>query len=568
MGEMVLAPNWFQVIVMLAPVLAVGSVVLYLFLRFIAWTPRHGKSLANLRQHALWTGFIAWAVSSLASASQAGTFPLGQLQVSNNPWAAVPFSSLIGPVAAVLMVHLIGQLSWPAPKSPKRVAVLEFRRVRDFVQPALGWTVLGVFLLSAGVLVWLVFAPGFPASAAGSPMEGSGYGPQNGRVPGWTLATALGTALAVLALGTHGIMRLIAARRSLEGLDSVQNKTLRTIGMNRLLRVSATVASGLAAIAGNYLVQPAPNSDTTAWVNWLVFANVAVLFAMLVWKPPFLDPASGAGAATADTGYNSLFASGPSADPASGDGPAAAHLADSAMAAAIPAAIVGGFVGALLMTWLGWMGPVVVGITLMLLGYAAMEVLLRRNYATPGKPRTRLRKPVPWPLHAALVIAAVGLALALIQAWRTVTLGPGTAEGWNGTGGPHSFILVPIISATAILATGTLAGWQVFRRPALDKAPLLLDRSLRRRALVRITRTVTSGWFAILGAILLEVRYEADANPLAPQPDLAALGAAAIVLAALLLLYPARKFTRADFVPPAVGALPGNIHPGHAGLNK
>ncbi|ALE07060.1 hypothetical protein AL755_18950 [Arthrobacter sp. ERGS1:01] len=528
-----LAPNPAELIVLIGTVGVIVALLVYLYQRLVKWAPRQDKSLEHVRKHALWTGVIAWALSSLSGGNRAGLLPAGQVidpanpsaTIPADPWATIPFMALFGPIAAVLLVHLVGQLTWPAPKSPKRVAVLEFRRVRAFMEPALAWTVLGVFALSAGTLIWLAFAPGFPALPARTTTDGSSFATPDGRVPGWVLATALGAALITLALGTYGVMRLIASRRSLENLSHEQNSTLRVIGMNRLLRVSATVASGLGAIAGNFLFQPSPESPT----NWLVLANIAVLFAMLWWRPPALK-------ATSDP-YDSRT---PQGNPA-------LRLADSGAAAVVPAAVVGVLAGALLTTWFGWLGPALTGIIFVLLTYGGLEVLLRRNYATPGRSRNRLDDALPWPLYAALAIAASGLVLAINLALRAATAGLGGSEGWYGQGGPTSLILVPASCALAVAAAGSLAAWPVLRRPGLNQATPRMDADLRRRSLFRIARTVAAGWFAILGALLLDVPWETDPNPLAVQLNMPAIGGISIALAALLLIYPVRRLAPADY---------------------
>ncbi|MDD0859208.1 hypothetical protein NHF46_18730 [Arthrobacter alpinus] len=193
-------------------------------------------------------------------------------------------------MVAIVAVHAIGQSTWPTPKSPRRVAVLEFRRTRDYIEPALGWAVAGIFALTAATLSWLFFAPdSSPLPASSSARVVNRFRPSTDARPDmssprhWVLDFFFSPSVLFL------VMRLIASRRSLENLTLEQNNTLRTIGMNRLLRVSATVASGLAAIAGNYLSQPAPDSTTSSWVNWLAIVNMLALIAMLFWKPPFLD---------------------------------------------------------------------------------------------------------------------------------------------------------------------------------------------------------------------------------------------------------------------------------------
>lgn len=542
--------NWMQLLVLIG-IFGVGAaVVAYLALRLFVWSKAESKSLEHIRKHALWTGIIAWAFSALTGASRAGLYsplqsfdPTGSTTVAPvDPWSTIPVSWLVVPVVAALLAHVIGQLSWPAPKSPRRTAVLEFRRVRDYVEPALGWTVFGIFLLSVGALIWLAFAPAFPGRMSSQDSGGLFLLPLDGRIPGWMLATALGASLAILAVGTLLTMRLIASRRSLEALTAEQNATLRTIGTNRLLRVSATMASGLAAIAGNYLAQPAPDSTGTSWVNWLALVNMMVLIAMLVWKPPFLD------SDTDDATYNALFNNVPSPTPESGDGIAAAKLSNTAGLTAPAAGAIGLLLGFALIPWSGWLGPLTVALAFVLLSHLGLELLLRRNYATPGTARTPLKAAVPLPLLLAFAVGTLGLIPAL---FAVNDINRGGLYDWPGFGGSAPHFLVPFICALLILAAGAAAIVTVLLRPGLNDASELLDRTLRRRSLFRIVRTVGSGLLAILAAVLFNLGTEPAMNINSSRSELGIVGALCIVLAAVLCFYPVRGYTPADFMPRA-----------------
>lgn len=56
---------------------------------------------------------------------------------------------LAWPVLGCLAVHAVGQLSYPGPQRPRRSAVLEVRRVRDFLPRGLAWTVAAIFAAAA-----------------------------------------------------------------------------------------------------------------------------------------------------------------------------------------------------------------------------------------------------------------------------------------------------------------------------------------------------------------------------------------------------------------------------------
>lgn len=532
--------NWMQLLAIVAT-LGIGAVVVsYLFLRLFVWTKFASRSLEHIRRHALWTGILAWAVSGLHGANRAGIYDHGHVQPTD--WSAIPWFAILGPVTAVIAVHAIGQSTWPAPKLPSRMAVLEFRRTRDYVEPVLGWTVAAIFTLAAAVIGFVFFAAGF-TSTSSMILGGSGQSflTQQGRVPGYILATALSVALLVLAVGTVLVMRLITSRRSLEALTPEQNKTLRTIGMNRLLRVSATVASGLAAIAGNFLMQPAPDSTATSWVNWLGIINAAVLIVMLFWKPPFLD------AVTDDAGYNTLYVTNRSEALAAGDGPAAARLTNSASAVALPAAILGAGLGYAMHSWFGLVGIVAVSAVFVLLAYVGLEVILRRNYADQGIPRRTLGVLLPWPMYVAFAIAAASLVLALINAHGVAP--SSSLNSWPGRDAPGATNYAPAIAALVVLAVGMAAMWFVLARASLNNAPAAFDRTLRRRSLFRIARTVTGAWFAILGLLLIMVPVAPDPHPLVPRFESGIFGVLCNVVAVLIVFYPLRAFTPADFTP-------------------
>ena len=534
-------PNWMEVLILLGMFGVIAAIAAYLIQRLFFWNKSHDRSLGHIRKHALWTGIIAWALSSLAGAAQAGIVTPALSDVLGSPWDILPWFAIVAPAVAALVVHAIGQATWPAPKSARRTAVLQYRRIRDYVEPALGWTVLGVFALTAGVLAFLFFVPGFSASPAGIITDAGVPGMiHKGRVPGYVLATALATGLAVLAGGTLLVMRLIASRRSLESLSAEQNTTLRIIGMNRLLRVSATVASGFVAVAGNFLFQPAPGSQTASWTNWLGVANVAVLLVMLYWKPPALKESTAPG-----VGGHQDTGPGPATSLLLGDGPAAARLTNSTPMAAAIAGILGGLAGLLLTPWFGWLGPLALALVFVLLAHWGMEWLLRRNYATPGTPRTPLKAAVPTTLPVAILVACLGLAPALVA---VNSISQGGMYDWRGFAGASAHNVVPLLCAAAILCVGSAAAASVLSRPGLISADPLLDRTLRRRALFRILRTVAGGLFAVLGGILLNLATAPRSNP---GSGLGLVGAACMLAAVVLCFYPLKGLTPAAFMPPA-----------------
>ncbi|WP_051389222.1 hypothetical protein [Arthrobacter sp. 35W] len=288
--------------------ISLGALVLYLWLRFVAWSPSAKGAAAAAASHSLWVGMLAWLLSGLQGAAQAGRIPPPVLPSKGYPGNEVDASAALAPesvapvqflhleaiffpVMAVLAVHAIGQLTWPAPTSPRRQAALEPRHIKDFVEPALAIVVAAVFVLSAAFIVWIAFLPGYTATTTRTVTAvAESRSSFDGRVTGWQLALPLGIALLVLAAGTLLVMWLVARRRELDSLAPAQNRALRRICMNRLLRVSATVASGLGAVAGYYAGIREPGTALDAVVYPAGIVNMAVLIAMLVWKPQQLVP--------------------------------------------------------------------------------------------------------------------------------------------------------------------------------------------------------------------------------------------------------------------------------------
>lgn len=361
-----------------------------------------------------------------------------------------------------------------------------------------------------------------------------------GKVDGWIVSVALTLPLLLLAAGTLLVMRLIASRRSLESLSAEQNKTLRTIGMNRLLRVSATVATGFSAIAGNYLSQPRPGSDTMSQTNWLGLVNMAVLVTMFFWRPPNLEPAI----------------SPPGAAPSVAARPGTAgfgttKLMDATVVFLVPAAAAGLLLGYALRYWLGWMGSITAPMLFMVLAYLGLEMVLVRKYGTAGGSHRGERPPLPAALPTwscvGFGLSALGMAAAIVHAVKSST--SVTPRRWDGFPEPWAIYVVPCILAGAILLAGLAAIRFALTRRQLRNVAAALDATLRRRSLFRITRTVTSCWFALTGLVLAIAESRLTSDPPTMQVDPAIFAAPCFALAAIGLFLPAGASTPEDVSP-------------------
>ena len=256
----------------------------YLLLRYLIRGARGHDVSAAASRHAFCIGVLGWLGSSLLPAANAGILPVPE--TASGPVEILP--ALAWPVLGCLAVHILGQLSYPRARTVHAGAV---RPIRTCLPHRLSWTVAAVFLLSAVQIAWTATLPGFAAHPYGSRPDGSGgyvtFGGE-GRIPGVELAEYLGGALLVLAAGTLAVLALTARRPPMAGLGSQADGLLRTITANRLLRTVATVAAGLAAIAGNHAARPDPGTGPANWFNPAGVLNLAVLLVMLLWAPPRL----------------------------------------------------------------------------------------------------------------------------------------------------------------------------------------------------------------------------------------------------------------------------------------
>ncbi|MDQ1059680.1 hypothetical protein QFZ23_003581 [Arthrobacter globiformis] len=478
---------------LLGPLLA--AVGIYGLLRWVVWAPGAGTSPKSVSDHVLWVGVIGWLASTLQGAANAGIIPLNPQTPSLQQPADI-LKALAWPVAGCLGVHALGQLSYPGPRSPRRLATLSVRRVRDSLPRKLAWTTLGIFAASAATIAWTAMQQAYRPLPYASPPYGES-GPTvggDGRIAGTELAACLGAALLLLAAGTMLVLWLISRRRQLEALNAGDNVLLRTIAMNRLLRTVSTVAAGLAAIAGNYATRPDP-AVTTTWINPVGLVPVVVLFVMWLWQPPQL-------AGVQNRNVRSGRAS-----------PSGRKNVRNLRNEKHPAAVLTVSLGALLglaavapgtavLFLLGSTNPVratvvsAVMASCVLLAILAGELLLERNYGASPAVRGWPVQPVAPALLTAAIIGLLLLAVVIVMtSVGEAALPPGTsvAPGW-----------IPTAVATAAVAVTAVPATQAARRRrGIVTSDDGLDAALRAVTLNRIVRILAAVLLAQAGGLLI-----------------------------------------------------------------
>ena len=516
--------------VLLAPFLLAAG--LYLLLRWVIRAPGGGTTAVTVSQHSLWIGVIGWLASSLQAAGSAGILPAG----STSPPLATPASILVAlawPILGCLAVHAIGQLSYPGPQHPRRLARLEVRRVRDFLPRALTWTVVPIFAGAAVHIGWVATLPGYEAVPFTGQEGNQGFSRMggDGRIQGSVLAACLGAGWLVLALGTVLVLTLISRRRQLEALNAAENDLLRTIAMNRLLRTVATIAAGLAAIAGNFAARPDPSANATSWTNPAGFAAFVVVLVMWWWAPPKLPSTQEGGSG-----------------PGSVQSPVAAHpatrLSLSLGAAMGPAPLVAGALGFFVP---GLRAQPVILVALMtaalLLVVAVGELLLYRNYGSPEVPRTWPRQAVS-PALLTTAIAAVALFTAI-----TVMCAVGEVQLREDGGNASGSWIAAVLATVALGAVACLPVAATWMRRGIATGVPGLDAALRAITVHRVVRTVAAYCMA-QGGVLLMTASNAfppllglPASSSTWQPAVVA-GAALATAGVVIATFPVRGFAR------------------------
>lgn len=531
----------FPPLLLLGPLAA--AVIVYATLRWVIWAPNTGTSPASVSAHALWVGVIGWLASSLQGAMNLGIIPANPSAGGSMTTAETILPALTWPVLGCVGVHALGQVSYPGPRRMRRQTVLAVRRIHDFLPRRLAAVTAGILAAAGALIGWTATLPGYAPVAPAVELDGP-YSQHtlggDGRIPGFELAAWLGGALAVLAVGTLLVLRLIAGRRQLEALDADDNAVLRTIAMNRLLRTAATVASGLGVIAGNFATRPDPSSGVSSWTNPAGLAGIAVLLVMWQWRPPRVA-AAGLGAGDRPVAGSRPEGRHPAARLISSLGPLLG------LAAGVPL-LAGVFIVPGLMADVaafGMAGFVALMAAVVLLVLAAGELLLQRNYGDPAAPRGWPRQPV----GPALLSTAILAVLAFLLALAVTAAGQATLHG-EAEWGPAAFLVAAgaLASVPAFLAAR-------YRHGIPGLAPGM-DGALRAVTVRRAVRTLASmftaqtavlllthspAWAAVFAAKSFGEPFNPDANTWWPATLAGAvLGAIATIIAVVPVVGPAR----------------------------
>lgn len=546
--------------------LLIGSVIVYLFLRAAAYTPASdvdGRSTA--RSHAFWTAVIALFASSTAGLHDVGTIRqyadyLPEYSPANGGaswWADL--GRFLTPAISVAGIYIIGQFTWPRARKPVRTVDLGIRRIRDFLPLYL--TAVAVFFAGCVGAAAALLAPLPRVEGIRAPQEGMVVpGPVQTQVAGSYLGGILAVTLTVLIIAVFLALLTITRRRPLETISIDNDRILRRISMNRLLRTTVLLMAGLLVLAAGFvrdhhmaLLEADPTVpflpvDGGVWSNVATAASVLLLLTilgMLAWAPPQLQ--SGA--------RNPATSAGHAPDPVSGHASAEeARLADAERAINVSRTFAIVLIGTLVLVGLGIAVPFVLvpwPPAILATAYAAVllsgELMLRKNYGSvsPGieKPkRTALLE--TW-MKAVLVSSAV----AVLTPLAVVGIGASPLDA----PGPYA---ASILNAVVVTAVGFIAVEVVRRRSPVTEIPAGGDVYLRRISAHRICRMTAAGLF--VSAAQLVALYPATWTLLlipqaaysGPAPVVSIVSSVLIAFAVIVVVIPSpQRTTRRTQLP-------------------
>jgi len=272
-------------VVLGAPVAALGALILSARRRTATSGPTGAETAVAARRHAAVVSALAWSVALL-------TPPL--LLVPTARWAldttradSLTAGVLTGlaPASAGLLflgVHLVGERSWPRPTGTLRRAALVRRTPRDIVP---GW-------LRTVVLVWTALLGATLVTCGIVSIDGRsvtrtwpGGASTAGPFPGWFYGLPLLAATLAVLAGTVGVLRLVAGRPAVEDAQPAWDLSLRRLSAHRVLRgvqlVIGATTSGVLAVASSAVLSISRAGTANPATSSTLAATIGVALAIL-----------------------------------------------------------------------------------------------------------------------------------------------------------------------------------------------------------------------------------------------------------------------------------------------
>lgn len=568
--------------------IALGVALIYVIMRFSAWSPGGGSPVASARTHGMVTALIALfatgtsGLAGLVLLERSDGLALGEVTVDGpatessatvlQPLSLSPSDALwtvAGPAFWLVVVYAVAQYTWPRPAGQVRTAALARRDAVQYLPWGLTWTVAAL-LLAAGAVVALAWTtPGSPAVLLQQFQGSSGYNysfserVHSGYRPGSEFAPWFLLGLAVLVLATVLVLRVIARRPPLAGLGTSDDHATRRIATNRVLRTAAVVAIGFLVHAGQSWalgVQEAalrrahPNLDSWAdgevdlysgdwtvgvpdaarWMDSLVpLLGIALALLMLAWRSP----------AVAELGSDWSELDGRTARSAH-TGPALPGSVEAVQRLRSHnrwlALVMGGALAVTIvlspltpaLQALSWERPWMSLVWASLPFVVAMLLMLRGEVRVRRGHAHRTSAEHPALTGSAPRWRRIVLGIAVVAAILLVVLGL-----INPLRQSAAAVALLMITGT-LLALTVLCARAALRRPALDRAGTAWDGHLRTEGADRFLGVGTAGIFAVTAAALPSLAPLGDPSVDTAGGTTLILCCALVLAAALSIFWP------------------------------
>ncbi|MFE7404684.1 hypothetical protein [Isoptericola sp. NPDC057559] len=255
------------------------------------WDGRHAvaptTSARRAVTHATITVGVAVFPLAVGLASPVLVYYFGLLvRLEPHLLAALPIVGLW----AFLAVHGVGELTWPGPRGTHREARLVARTTSDVAGRAsrgLLWATVAALAVTTAALGLAADGPRTIARLDGSTVAAEGS------FPGWSWTLPLLAAAVVAGAGSEVVLRLVASRPAVEGVDEAWDMWLRRRVARRVLRVALLVLglslAGIVGLAGLSLRWLDLHVTLGTVLFWIGIAIAAGALLVTVW--PTRDPA-------------------------------------------------------------------------------------------------------------------------------------------------------------------------------------------------------------------------------------------------------------------------------------
>ncbi|GAB3531160.1 hypothetical protein GCM10027403_01130 [Arthrobacter tecti] len=513
--------------------LGLGAAVAYGLLRFNAYKPGTSEdALRAVRRHGMWTALIALFASGCGNTEKydrlGPDFSSAASTFTDRHGLIAVLVDVTVPLIALGAVYVLAQFSW------RRAGACDWKSVRlvDRARTLMPWKLLsltvGVGLPTACLVGAAAFLPGVPG---GTNYTGTISMTFAARVPGAQFAIVLGATLLVLGLSVTVAALAVIGRRPFMGLVVEDDMQVRRISLNRLFRTTTLALAGIISATSAYSRNGLPTDQLhqigtpSIWGSLgdpIMFFCMALLIAVILWKPPLL--------------HRELAAPATLPTAAAGTYARALQISDAGRRIGFALLLLIGIPTAVAMFVMppgtALLVLIASGYSMFLMVQLGVELVIRRNHAPGSRAYVSSWGSVPVWLLTALVLS---IAAALYSVILLVLAAP-------GAGGE----LVPSFAAVVVLVLlGIIAAWACLTRPKSLHADTAQDRLLRAVTLHRIVRSLTSAMLVLTAYLIgtqsltLATLFDIYQPPSAGMaPELFAAQSVMLAFAAVVLLLP------------------------------